>query len=92
MKYYKEILILEAIIFIIFWLTNEYIATLLTFVSVPVFISILIVSLIAEKIERSKISINYFYLMAGLAIIPTLIFIGIYLANGGTSFDWAKKG
>jgi hypothetical protein len=89
-KYYKEILIVEAIVFIMFWLSNEYLATLLTFIATPIFTGILIVSLIAEKIERSKISREYFYLMAGLALIPALIFIGIFLANGGTSFDWAK--
>ena len=91
MQYYKEILVLEAIIFSLFWISNEYIATLLTFISVPVFSGILIVSLISERIEKSKISNDYFFFMAGLAAIPTLIFIGIYVANGGTSFDWAKQ-
>ena len=91
MKYTKEILIAEAIIYIIFWITNEYVATLMTFIAVPIFTGILIVSLIAEKIERSKISKDYFILMAGLALIPSVIFIGIFIANGGTSFDWAKQ-
>lgn len=55
MKYYKEILVTEAIIFSIFWASNEYLATLLTFIAVPVFGAILIISMIAEKIESSKI-------------------------------------
>ncbi len=63
----------------------------MTFIAVPIFTGILIVSLIAEKIERSKISKDYFILMAGLALIPSVIFIGIFIANGGTSFDWAKQ-
>ena len=91
MKYYKEIMIIEAIAFTALWIIDEYIATLLTFIAVPIFGGILIVSLIAEKIERSKIQKEYFFLMAGLAIIPVLIFIGIFIFNGGTSFDWGSK-
>lgn len=90
MKYYKEILLIEAIIFSIFWASNDYLATLLTFIAVPVFGAILIVSLIAEKIESSKIGKHYFLLMAGLALIPALIFLIMFIANGGTSFDWGK--
>lgn len=74
MKYAKEILLLEAIIFILFWLNDEYLATMLTFIAVPVFGGILIVSLIAERIEKSKITKDYFYLMVGLAAIPAIIF------------------
>lgn len=84
-------MIIEAIAFTALWIIDEYIATLLTFIAVPIFGGILIVSLIAEKIERSKIQKEYFFLMAGLAIIPVLIFIGIFLFNGGTSFDWGLK-
>ena len=88
MKYYKEILIIEAIAFLGLWIIDEYIATLLTFIASPIFAGICIVSLIAEKIERSRIQREYFYMMAGLAIIPIIIFIGIFFFNGGTSFDW----
>lgn len=84
-------MIIEAIAFTTLWIIDEYIATLLTFIAVPIFGGILMVSLIAEKIERSKIQKEYFFLLAGLAIIPVLIFIGIFIFNGGTSFDWGLK-
>jgi hypothetical protein len=84
-------MIIEAIAFTALWIIDEYIATLLTFIAVPIFGGILMVSLIAEKIERSKIQKEYFFLMAGLAIIPVLIFVGIFIFNGGTSFDWGLK-
>ena len=48
-------MIIEAIAFTALWIIDEYIATLLTFIAVPIFGGILIVSLISEKIERSKI-------------------------------------
>jgi len=91
LKYYKEILIIEAIAFLGLWIIDEYIATLLTFITSPIFAGICIVSLIAEKIERSRIQREYFYMMAGLAIIPIIIFICIFLFNGGTSFDWGLQ-
>ena len=87
MKYYREIFLIEAIIFLVFWLNFEYLATLMTFIFVPIFFMILVVSIIAEKIESSQISKEYFYLMFGLAFIPILIFIMFYLINGGTNFD-----
>jgi hypothetical protein len=91
MKYFKEILVIEAIIFILFWINNEYIASLLTFIAVPIFIAVFVVSYIAEKIENSKVNKEYFYLIAGLALVPTIIFISVFLVNGGTSFDWANE-
>jgi hypothetical protein len=91
MRYYKEILVLEAIVFILFWIFNEYLASLLTFIAVPIFSGVLVVSMIAEKIEKSKVSKEYFYLLSGLALIPSIIFALIFISNGGTSFDWAKE-
>lgn len=79
----KEILILEGIVCICFWISNEYLATLLTFIAVPIFESILIISIISEKIERSKISKDYFFLMAGLAFIPAIIFLIFYFIKAG---------
>jgi uncharacterized membrane protein len=70
---------------------DEYIATLMTFIAVPVFAAIFFISLIAEKIEKSKVSKEYFVLMLGLAVIPAIIFYLIFKSNGGTSFDWSKK-
>lgn len=91
MKYIKEVLLIEAILFILIWINNEYIAVLLTFIAVPIFSGILLISLIAEKIERSKISKSYFYMLMWLAIIPVILFLIMSIANGGTSFDWARE-
>jgi len=87
MKYTKEILAIEAIIFIILWMTNEYMATLITFIAVPIFFAITIISLIAEKIEKSGISGDYFRLMVGLTIVPLIIFSVFHFANSG-EYTW----
>ncbi len=91
MRYYREIILLEAIIFILLWITNEYLASLLTFIAVPVFLAILIISLLAEAIDRSKVGRSYFWLMLGLGLVPAIIFLVMFIANGGTSFDWARQ-
>lgn len=90
MRYYKEILVIEAIVFTWLWATNEYIATMMTFICVPIFASILVISAIAEIIEPSKIGKHYYFLMVGLTLIPVVIFTIIFIINKGTSFDWAK--
>jgi len=90
MSYYREILILEAIIFFTLWLYDYYLASLLTFITVPVCGAILLVSLISELIEKSQIGRKYFLLMGGLTIIPVIIFLIMHLANEGTNLEWGK--
>jgi hypothetical protein len=90
MKYYKEIIIIEGIIFTLFWLKDEYFASLLTAITVPIFLGVFVVSIISEGIERSKISSDYFKLMLGLSLLPTILFI-LFLIIAGGSFDWMTK-
>jgi hypothetical protein len=90
MRYTKEILAVEAIVFIIFWMSNEYLATLMTFIAVPIFFAITIISLIAEKIEKSGVSGAYFRLMIGLMIVPMVIFAIFHIVNGG-EYTWLKE-
>ena len=90
MRYYREFLLFEAIMFFILWLYDYNLATLLTFIIVPVCGSILLVSLIAEFIEKSRIGRNYFILMGGLTIIPIIIYLCMQLASEGTHLDWGK--
>jgi hypothetical protein len=86
-KFYKEILIIQAILFGLFWIFNEYVAWLLTAICVPMCLAILIISLISEMIERSKISKEYFILMIGLTLIPLLLFIVMYITSEG-QYAW----
>ncbi len=90
MSYYREFLLLEAIMFFILWVYDYYLASLLTFIIVPVCGAILLVSLIAEFIEKSHISKKYFILMIGLTIIPLIIYLCMHLASEGTHLEWGK--
>jgi predicted Na+-dependent transporter len=72
------------------WLTSEYTATLVTVVMVPIFLGILVVSIISELIERSKVPKKYFQFLIVSIIIPIIIglfFLSIY----GGKMDWMEK-
>lgn len=56
---------------------------------VPILISILVISMIAEKIEKSKIGKHYFWLMTFSALIPGLIYV-IVMASQGWSMEWLQ--
>ncbi len=87
-KYFSwiELSIVQAIIYTTIWLTNEYLATLITFIFVPLFFAILLISLIADQLEKSKISKSYYYFMASGFIVPLLIALFMKLFLGAS--DW----
>mgnify|MGYP001374587694 CR=1 FL=1 len=89
MKYQKEILLIQAILLTLIWLINDYLGHLLTYIFVPVFIAILVISLIAEKIERSKVPKYYFTTLVWMILVFVVIYL-IFSGISGFSMDWMK--
>jgi hypothetical protein len=87
MRYQKEILLIQAILLTLVWLSNEYLGHLLTYILVPVFIVILVISIIAEKIERSKVPAYYFNTLGWMILVFFLIYL-IFSGISGFSKDW----
>lgn len=84
-----EILLIEVAIYIVLWLIDDYLATLLSLIFGSIFLLLLLISLIVEWIERSKVPRWYFtfMLMSALApIIAAIIFLSI---SGG--LEWMKE-
>ena len=84
-----ELFLIEFIIYTLLWLSNDYVATLLTLLFSTIFFFILIISLITELIEPSKVPRWYysFMLVSILApVIAAIIFVGIM----GADFDWTR--
>lgn len=79
--------LLEAILFLTLWLTNEYLATLLTLVVSVICGGILIVALISELIEKSKVSRFFFLAIGLLAFVPILIAVFFMVLNGGLGWQ-----
>ena len=82
-----EIFLIEFIIFSILWLVNDYVASLLTVVLPTIFLFLLIISLLAEAVERSKVPRLYYYFMAVSVLAPILAAL-VFVFFVGADFDW----
>jgi len=82
-----EIFLAQAVLYMLLWLIDEYTATLVTSVLVPVLIGILIIAFLAEVVDRSKISKRYFYIMFISILTPILVAAG-YGIIIGFNYDW----
>jgi len=84
-----EISLVQIIIYCLMWLTNPYLATLMTAIFVPIFSMLLIISLISELLERSKVPKWYFKIMFLSVLIPLIVGLFFFRANDGF-FDWMQ--
>ena len=82
-----EVFLVEAIVYLLLWMWNDYVATILTLSFTAIALFILLVSLVAELIERSKVPRWYFGLMVISVVTPLIV--GVFfmvLKKGG--LDW----
>jgi hypothetical protein len=85
--YTFEIFLIQIIIYLLLWLWNDFVATLLSLSFAAIGLFILIISLIAELIDRSKVPRWYFYVMILSVITPLMIgSLFMFMKNG--SLDW----
>lgn len=83
-----ELLLAECILFSLVWLWHDYIAKFLTLLIPMICAGVLIVSLIAEFLDRSKVS-RFYYLAMGISVLsPILVALFMILSGFATwSFD-----
>lgn len=84
-----EISLFQIILYSLMWLSNSYFATLMTAIIVPIFFALLLISIIAELIDRSKVPKWYFKFMALSMLIPLFVAAFFFRANDGF-FDWMQ--
>jgi len=80
----------ECVLFCAVWLWDEYVASYATIILPGVMAVILLLSLIADWIEPSRIPKWYYYIMVISILIPLVVgmfFIYIY----GGNLSWMKK-
>lgn len=77
-----EIFLGQVIIYLLIWVTNPYLALILSSIFGGICLLILLVSLAVELIERSKVPRWYYYLMAVSTLAPVLA-MGVYFVLGG---------
>jgi hypothetical protein len=67
-----EIFLLETVVWLVMWLVNDYMATLLTLIIGAIVLAVLLLAIISEAIERSKVPRRYFYVM-GLSVLAPVV-------------------
>jgi len=85
-----EIFLIQFIIYSVLWLWDEYLASLLTLVFTSIAIFILLISLMAELIEPSKVPRWYFSGMVVSILAPILATI-VFVYFVGMEFEWLTK-
>lgn len=83
-----EIFLLEVAVWLALWLMNDYLATLLTFILTAIVFSVLVIALIAELIDRSKVPRQYFWIM-GISVVAPILAAIIYVLIFGGKFEFA---
>lgn len=84
-----EWFLIQLVFYFILWLINDYTATLVSVIFMVIFAAILIVALISELIEPSKVPRSYFWFMVISILAPILAGL-IFLIIIGGDLNWIK--
>lgn len=84
-----EIFLLEVAVWLAVWLLNDYMAALLTLIVAAIVSAVLVIALLAEAIERSKVPRWYFWVM-GLSILAPIISALLYAVLFGGRFEFLE--
>ncbi len=79
--WWLEIALAEMAVYLLLWIWDEYIASLFSLVFGAIFLFLLLISLVVEWIEPSKVPRWYYAFMLVSVAAPvaaTLIYIGIF--------------
>ncbi len=82
-----EIFFVQIIIYIAIWFASDYIGSFISISFPIIFALLLLVSIIAELIEPSRVPRWYFYLMI-ISIIAPILVGGIFWYLSGGKMDW----
>ena len=85
-----EIFLIQTVFWLCLWLLNDYLAALLTLIVGAIVFAVLIIALISEAIERSKVPRQYFQIMA-LSIVSMLVAGAIYVLIFGGQMDFLTR-
>ena len=84
-----EVLLIEIIIYFLLWSYDDYMATILSLIFGSMCLLILIISIVVEMIEPSKVPRWYFTIMIVSILAPIVAFF-IFSTIGG-ELSWMEK-
>ena len=82
-----EVVFIEAIIYMLLWIWNDFIATIISLSFAGISFAILMISLASEFIDKSNISRWYFYFMTASFVVPLVVGAFFTVLKLG-HFDW----
>jgi len=82
-----ESFMLQLVVYILIWILNDYVASLLLLIVPVIGTAILLLSLIFELIEPSKIPKSYYKYMLTIILAPIVV-AAIYFYMNGFQLDW----
>ncbi len=85
-----ELFLLQIIIYTVIYVINDYIGFLVCLILGTIAIALLILSLVFEFIDKSKVPGSYYLFMFNAAFAPfiVLLFFSIFITG---SFDWMQE-
>jgi len=83
-----EIFLIQVFLYMLCWLVNDYLASMVSLIFATMFLAILLVSLVVEVVERSRVPRWYFIFML-ISVIAPIVSAGIYLSIS-QGVDWMK--
>ena len=84
-----EIFLLQVVVYALLWLVSDYTATLVTLLFPLIFLFLLILSLLAELVQKSKVPQWYYWFML-ISIIAPILTALLFVFIMGVDFDWTK--
>lgn len=84
-----ESFMIQLVIYILIWIINDYVASLLLLIVPVIGTAVLLLSFIVELIEPSKISKSYYKYMLTLIFAPLTVAV-IYFYMNGFQLDWLE--
>jgi hypothetical protein len=85
-----EIFLLQLALWLALWLLDDYLATLLTIIVGAIVSAVLVIALLAEAIERSRVPRRYFWIMA-LTLLAPLTAALTYTVIFGGELAWVSE-
>lgn len=77
-----ELFLIQIVIYLILWMVNDYLASMLSLILAVISFAILLVSLVVELVERSRVPAWYYYYMAVSIIAPILSGVVYFFISG----------
>ncbi len=83
-----EVFLIEIVLYFLLWNIDDYLASMLSLIFGFIFLALLIISILVELVERSKVPRSYFTFMVISILAPIVAGIIMIVAKGGV--DWLQ--